>query len=161
MTLAERSSFTLPGRISEGIARGGTITFVTNNVTDPVPWAQLHEEAKAVAAALQARGIGPGSHVSLLAPTSRPLVTAIQAVWLAGATVVVLPLPMRLGSLDEFVAQTRVRIRSADATAVLADGDLAAFIEPAPDDPRLLLLSDITDAASAAAYDAPKIGDDD
>ena len=36
-----------------------------------------------VAAALQARGVGPGIHVALLGPTTRPLVTAIQAVWLS------------------------------------------------------------------------------
>jgi fatty-acyl-CoA synthase len=143
MTLAERSSFTLPARIAAGAQRGGTVTFVTNNVTDPVPWVQLHEESKAVAAALQARGIGPGSHVSLLAPTSRSLVTAIQAVWLAGATVVVLPLPMRLGSLEEFVAQTRVRITGADSALVLADDDLAAFLEPDPDDPPIVLLGEL------------------
>jgi fatty-acyl-CoA synthase len=143
MTLAERSSFTLPGRISEAANRGGTITFVTNNITDPIPWSQLHDEAKAVAAALQARGIGPGSHVSLLAPTSRALVTAVQAVWLAGATVVVLPLPMRLGSLEEFVAQTRVRIKGADSALVLADDDLAAFLEPDPEDPPIALLGEL------------------
>src|SRR5687768_16261786 len=164
MTLAERSSFTLPGRISEGIARGGTITFVTNNVTDPVPWAQLHEEAKAVAAALQARGIGPGSHVSLLAPTSRPIVTAFQAVWLAGATVVVLPLPMRLGSLEEFVAQTRVRIKGADSALVLADDDLAAFLEPDPEDPPIALLGELMPWAegrpTAADFVAPEIAPD-
>ena len=164
MTLAERSSFTLPGRISEGIARGGTITFVTNNVTDPVPWTQLHEEAKAVAAALQARGIGPGSHVSLLAPTSRPLVTAIQAVWLAGATVVVLPLPMRLGSLEEFVAQTRVRIKGADSALVLADDDLAAFLEPDPEDPPIALLGELMPWAegrpTAADFVVPEIAED-
>ena len=164
MTLAERSSFTLPGRISEGTARGGTITFVTNNVTDPVPWAQLHEEAKAVAAALQARGIGPGSHVSLLAPTSRPLVTAIQAVWLAGATVVVLPLPMRLGSLEEFVAQTRVRIKGADSALVLADDDLAAFLEPDPEDPPIALLGELMPWAegrpTAADFVAAEIAED-
>ena len=143
MTFAEGSSFTLPGRIVEGAERGGTITFVTNNVTDPIPWSQLHEDAKAVAAALQVRGIGPGSHVSLLAPTSRALVTAIQAVWLAGATVVVLPLPMRLGSLEEFVAQTRVRIKGADSALVLADDDLAAFLEPDPEDPPIALLGEL------------------
>ena len=144
MTPAEKSSFTLPARISEGAARiGGTVTFVTNNATDPVSWAQLHEESKAVAAALQSRGIGPGSHVSLLAPTSRSLVTAIQAVWLAGATVVVLPLPMRLGSLEEFVAQTRVRIKGADSALVLADDDLAAFLEPDPEDPPIALLGEL------------------
>ena len=44
-----------------------------------------------MAAALQARGVGPGSHVALLGPTSRRLVTAIEATWLAGATLVVPP----------------------------------------------------------------------
>ena len=57
----------------------------------------------------------PGDHVALLSPTTRELVTAIQATWLAGATIVVLPLPMRLSSIEEFVAQTRQRIRNADA----------------------------------------------
>ena len=164
MTLAERSSFTLPGRISEGATRGGTITFVTNNLTDPVPWSQLHEEAKAVAAALQSRGIRPGSHVSLLAPTSRSLVTAIQAVWLAGATVVVLPLPMRLGSLEEFVAQTRVRIKSADSALVLADDDLAAFLEPDPEDPPIALLGELMPweegRPTAADFAEPEVADD-
>lgn len=145
MTLAESPSFTLPERIAAGASRSGsgTVTFVTNNTTDPVSWAQLHEEAKSTAGALQARGIGPGCHVSLLAPTSRALVTAIEAVWLAGATVVVLPLPMRLGSLEEFVAQTRVRIHGADSVLVIADDDLAAFLEPAPDDPPMVLLSEL------------------
>ena len=62
-------------------------------------------------------GVRPGDHVGLLGPTSRPLVTAIQAVWLAGATVVVLPLPMRMGSIEEFVDQTRARIANADVVA--------------------------------------------
>ena len=68
-----------------------------------------------MAAGLQARGIRPGDHVAILGPTSRALVTAIQATWLAGATVVVLPLPMRMSSIEEFVAQTRARMRQADA----------------------------------------------
>jgi len=143
MTLAESPSFTLPERITAGAARGGTVTFVTNNTVDPLPWSQLHDEAKATAAALQAKGVGPGSHISLLAPTSRALVTAIQAVWLAGATVVVLPLPMRLGSLEEFVAQTRARILGADSAMVIADDDLAAFLEPDPSDPPIVLLGEI------------------
>ncbi len=72
-----------------------------------------------MAADLQARGIRPGDKVALLSPTTRALVTAIQATWLAGATIVVLPLPMRLSSIEEFVAQTRQRIHGADASIVL------------------------------------------
>ena len=93
-----------------------------------------------MAAALQARGIAPGDHVALLGPSSRGLVTAIQAVWLAGATVVVLPLPMRLSSIDEFVDQTRRRIRNADAALVLVDAELAGFVEPVPGDPPFVPL---------------------
>src|SRR5687767_6923817 len=142
MTPAPSDLSTLPLRI-EAASRRGTVTFVTGGQTVPVTWAQLHEDARAMAAALQQRGVAPGEHLALLGPTTRDLVTAIQATWLCGATVVVLPLPMRLGSLDEFVAQTRARIRSADATLVVADGDLAAFIEPAPDDPPLVILADL------------------
>jgi fatty-acyl-CoA synthase len=157
MTRAESPSFTLPRRIAEATAmREGKVTFVTGGGDpDPVLWSQLHLEAKAVAAALQERGIGPGDHVSLLGPTSRALVTAIQAVWLAGATVVVLPLPMRLGSIEEFIAQTRLRIKGADSTLLIADDDLAAFLEPDPDDPPTALLSSLFahDAADFAEVD--------
>ncbi|MBW3614853.1 MAG: AMP-binding protein, partial [Actinobacteria bacterium] len=154
MTLVQAPAPTLPGRIEAGTHRGGTITFV-NGGGQPVrmPWAQLHEEARAVAAALQARGIGPGCHVSLLGPTTRALVTAVQATWLAGATAVVLPLPMRLGSVEEFVAQTRVRIRGADSALVVADGDLAAFIERRPGDPPLAIMGDLMPGAGGSTSD--------
>src|SRR5688500_18804696 len=153
---------TLPQRIERALTQrpDGTITFVTGGQTVVVPWRQLHDEATAMAAALQARGVGPETHVALLGPTTRPLVTAIEAVWLAGGTVVVLPLPMRLGSLDEFVAQTRARIRAADAALVVADGDLAAFIEPAPGDPPLVLLSELT-APHDHTFTTPDIGTED
>jgi fatty-acyl-CoA synthase len=79
----------------------------------------------------------------LLGPTTRPLVTAIQAVWLTGATLVVLPLPMRLGSIEEFAAQTRTRMQSADVTLLLVDPDLAPFIEPVAGDPPMVSLDDL------------------
>jgi fatty-acyl-CoA synthase len=129
---------TLNQRIEAGAARGHRLTFVVGGEHVHVPYAQLHEEARAHAANLQALGVAPGDHVALLGPTSRPLVTAIQAVWLAGATVVVLPLPMRLSSIEEFVAQTRVRITNADVSLVLVDPELAPFIEPGPGDPPMV-----------------------
>jgi fatty-acyl-CoA synthase len=110
-----------------------------------------------MAVALARRGVGPGAHVALLGPTTRPLVTAVQAVWLAGATVVVLPLPMRMNSLEDFVAQTRSRVRAADTTLVVADAMLAGFIQPEPGDPPVVLLGDLTgDASDPWAWEAPK-----
>ncbi|HKN39972.1 MAG TPA: fatty acyl-AMP ligase [Acidimicrobiia bacterium] len=150
----------LPTRLIRAAERGGTITFLSADGPDAgerVEWAVLHEEAKAMAVALARRGVGPGAHVALLGPTSRPFVTAIQAVWLAGATVVVLPLPMRMSSLDDFVAQTRTRVRAADTTLVVADPMLAGFIQPEAGDPPVVLLPDLTgDVSDPWAWDAPK-----
>lgn len=151
---------TLVSRIERAGARPTGVTFVNGDAQTRLTWGQLHEEARAVAAAMQARGVSPGDHVALLGPTTRALVTAVQAGWLAGAAVVVLPLPMRLGSIEEFVAQTRSRIRSADITLLVVDPDLAPFIEPQPGDPRTILLTDLV-GHRASAYQEPKIGEDD
>lgn len=140
---------TLPERLEEAAGRAGgrSLTFVTGGAEDVVPWGAFFDDAMAMAAALQARGVAPGTHVALLGPTTRPLVTAIEAVWCCGATLVILPLPMRLGSIEEFAAQTRSRMASADITVLLVDPDLAPFIEPQPGDPTTILLTDLTPGA--------------
>jgi fatty-acyl-CoA synthase len=130
-------------RIERAAAGATSITFVVGGADDVVSWGELHEQAKAYAAALQARGVRPGDHVALLSPTTRSLVTAIQGTWLAGATIVVLPLPMRLSSIEEFVAQTRRRIRHADAALVVVDPELAAFVTPEPGDPPMVGFDDL------------------
>lgn len=134
---------TLLSRIESSACDERALTFVVGGIEDRVSWRQLHEEARGYAAALQDWGVRPGDHVALLSPTTRPLVTAIQATWLCGATLVVLPLPMRLGSLEEFVGQTRQRIRGADAKLVLIDPELAPFVLPEPGDPPMLELPEL------------------
>jgi fatty-acyl-CoA synthase len=129
------------------------ITFVTGATdsdaytAEAVEWARLHIDARAMAAELQARGVGPGDAVALIGPTTRELVTAIQATWLAGATVVMLPLPMRLASLDDFVASTQARVASAEARIVLADPALREFLPGGAGGAPTLLLDDLATAA--------------
>jgi fatty-acyl-CoA synthase len=106
-----------------------------------------------MAGVLQARGVAPGDHVAILGPTTKALVVAIQATWLAGAAAVVLPLPMRMGSIEEFVTQTWGRIRGADSILLLADPELAAFVEPQPGDPPVVLLDALH---GQAVYERPK-----
>jgi len=141
-------------RAAEGNA---AVTFVGSAATDGdrelVPIARLHDDARAMAAGLQARGVGPGAHVTLLGPTTRRMVTAVEATWLAGATVVALPLPMRLGTIEEFVAQTRRRILQADSSLVVIDAALAEFLDPQPGDPPIARLDEL--ARDARAYDRP------
>jgi fatty-acyl-CoA synthase len=133
-----------------------SITFVGSagaGGCERVEWSRLHEDARAMAAALQSRGVGPGSHVALLGATTRPFVTAIQATWLAGATVVVLPLPMRLASIEDFVAQTRRLIVHADAQIVVIDAQLSEFLDPQPGDPPIVQLEELRGAPGG--YERP------
>ena len=116
------------------------VRFVGASVAGPdgpvyVPWRQLHDESRAVGAALQAHGLVPGDHVAVLGPSSRALITVIRGCWMAGCASMVLPLPMRMGSLEVFVESTRARIRHGDAKLLLIDDTLAAFYEPARGDP--------------------------
>ena len=151
-----RTASLLP-RLEAAAESSHSITFVGSagaGGRERVEWGRLHEDARGMAAALQARGIGPGSHVALLGATTRPFVTAIQATWLAGATVVVLPLPMRLGSIEDFVAQTRRLIVHADAQLVLIDAQLSEFLDPEPGDPPVVLLEELRDAPGR--YERPR-----
>ncbi|MBW3656281.1 MAG: acyl--CoA ligase, partial [Gemmatimonadetes bacterium] len=134
---------TIVSRIEHAAKGSGSITFVTGPEPLTRSWADLHEDAKAVSAALQQRGIEHGDRVALLGPTTPELVTALQAVWLCGATLVVLPLPMRLGSIEEFTTATRARIEMAACAAVLVDPQFLPFIETAPGDAPLYPLSDV------------------
>jgi fatty-acyl-CoA synthase len=150
-----RSTSLLP-RLEATAETPHSITFVGSAGADGrerVEWSRLHEDARAMAAALQARGIGPGSHVALLGATTRPFVTAIQATWLAGAAVVVLPLPMRLASIEDFVAQTRRLIVHADAQLVVIDAQLSEFLDPQPGDPPIVQLGELR--AAPGSYERP------
>ncbi|MGH8978726.1 MAG: AMP-binding protein [Acidimicrobiia bacterium] len=149
-------------RLEAAADGNGAITFLgsaadgTDGAPQRVPWGELHDDARRMAAALQARGIGPGAHVAILGPTTRPLVTSIQATWLCGAATVMLPLPMRLGSIEEFVAQTRARVRASDAVLSIVDEQLADFLEPAAGDPPIALLGTLAaEARTSGAYARP------
>lgn len=132
---------TLTERFVESAALG-TLTVYQGDVSQTSSWAEIHADALVVAANLRDRGFGIGSHISVLGPTSRRLITALRAIWLMGGCTIVLPLPMRLGSLDEFTAQTRTRILNADTVVVLVDPDFAPFFPSEPGDPPILALDD-------------------
>jgi fatty-acyl-CoA synthase len=131
----------------EGAADSGNgVTFVGASVApggEPlfVSWREIHDEARVVGAALQARGLIPGDHVAILGPTSKALMTIVRGCWMAGIASMVLPLPMRMGSLEEFVSSTRARIRHGDAKLILIDEQLAAFYESGEGDPVIESMS--------------------
>lgn len=130
------------------------VTFVCEDPAVRVSWAELHDEATRTAVALAGHGVGVGDHVALLGPTSRKLVTTIRAVWLAGATVVVLPLPMRMSSVESFVAQTRKRVLDADIALLVIDEQLAPFMDDQPGDPARISFDALV-ADGADGWQAP------
>ncbi len=148
---------TLVPRLEHAAQQGHGITFVADDRAERVEWSRLHDEARAVGGALQSRGVAPGSHVAMLGSSTREFVTAVQAVWLAGATVVVLPLPLRLGSMEAFVEQTRNLVREADATFVLMDPALSSFLDDArlPDVPDVVPIDSLPRSGADAMEAAP------
>jgi fatty-acyl-CoA synthase len=149
-------------RLEHATTLGAGVRFVGASVAPPdgesfVSWAQLHDEARAVGAALQARGIIPGDHVAILGPTSRTLITIIQGCWLAGAASMVLPLPMRMASLEAFVSSTRGRIIHGDAKLLLIDDALAPFYEAVPGDPPIEPMAAVLPGPGRPAADALEI----
>ena len=145
-------------RIEQAADRGEDVVFLDGDTPAPLPWAVLHDEARAMAAALQARGVGPGSRVAMLAATSRPLVSALQGCWLAGAAVIMLPLRTRVESDGEYRARTRERIALGDVALTLTDPDLADMAGPGPRCPLPVALPALGAEArrtGSSAYERP------
>ncbi len=139
-------------RFKKVAAGNNTITFVGSAAGNSekkdltMTWGELHSKAKSMAAVLQGKGVKPGNHLALLGPTTHKLVTAIQAVLLCGASVSMLPIPMRFSSVEEFANQTRSLMKHGDIDLLLLDPDLAAYHEIKPGDPPVLLLTDLEPA---------------
>lgn len=136
-----------------------TITFLTGPEPETVKLADFLEEARACASEFQARGVGPGDRVALLSPTSHDLTVAITATWLAGATVIVLPLPMRLGSLESFIEATVHRIRVADLKLLAISREFISYLELEPGDPQPLTLPELM-GGDAGKYVEPDVSPD-
>jgi fatty-acyl-CoA synthase len=127
----------IPRRIEAAASSERGIVFLCGHQPERVTFGQLYDEARVVAAGLQARGVRAGDHVAILGPTSRALVTVIEACWIAGITSMVLPLPMRMASLEEFVHGTRARMIHGEARLLLIDDTLAPLYEAARGDPPI------------------------
>jgi fatty-acyl-CoA synthase len=109
-----------------------------------VSWARLHQQARRMAAVLAGAGTGRGGRVGLLADPSTDLVAALQAVWLAGASVTVLPRPAAAHLLRPVLADAGL-----DLVVVAAEpaGGSAAALAPI----RVLTLAELVRRAEGTA----------
>jgi fatty-acyl-CoA synthase len=131
---------TVVDAITDQAAKGtGTLAVLdgSGEVAVSMPWSAVHERARRMSAVLARVGIGPGSRVGLLGDTGVDLVAALQAVWLCGAAVTVLPPPTRSGdNLTAIAADARLHLVVADAgppgIEVMDLAELAAAARAAP-----------------------------
>jgi len=116
---------TLVELISSGAARNGTIEFPESKLSSS--WHCVNAEAERWASALQSLGAGPGCRIALLANMSVDMVTAIEAIWLSGSTLVVLPIPTRSSSIESFTAEMVARVIAVEAFVLIVGPEYSAF----------------------------------
>lgn len=102
-------------------------------------WDAVRAWATRMASALHRRGLGPGSRIGVLGDTSAAVVAAIQAVWMSGSAITMLPPPWH---------------RTWALSAIAADAGLDAILtetDPGPigDLPQVILLRDLNDGPVA------------
>ena len=139
---------TLAARIRHAAELDGTVTFVSGDDHAQESWASLLADAEVMAAALHGRGVYPGDHVGIFAPTSRDVLVCIEAIWLCGATLVMVPIPMRLSSLEHVVAQTQSRLATAEVTLVLCDEMIKGLLDLGADAPPMISFEELRSTAS-------------
>lgn len=147
-------------RLESAADRGRVVHFVTASGSEDVPWRRLLDDARMLATTMQSRGVGWGERVALLGVTSRQLITAIEATWLSGCAVIVLPLPVRAASPEEYAAQTRTRIQLGDVSLVAGDPELLALLGGEPGVPALSFDELMGSSAGEATYARPPEDDD-
>jgi fatty-acyl-CoA synthase len=86
-----------------------------------LPYAELHQRARKVAAAVAARGIVLGDRVAMVLPTGVGFMDAFFGALLAGAVPVPLYPPLRLGRLDEYHPRTARMIQLSGARMLVTD----------------------------------------
>jgi fatty-acyl-CoA synthase len=87
-----------------------------------LPWGEVVARAERAAAALAARGVAPGERVAIVLRTGPEFLDAFFGTWLAGAVPVPLYPPVRLGRMEEYLAQTARMLAVSGARLVVSAG---------------------------------------
>ncbi|GGD49638.1 fatty acyl-AMP ligase [Croceicoccus pelagius] len=94
-------------------------------------YAELREDALAMARRLVAAGIKPGDRVALIAETGTEFAALFCGAVYAGAWPVPLPLPTSFGGKESYIDQLAVQLQSSDPTVLFYPAEIAAMTEAA------------------------------
>jgi fatty-acyl-CoA synthase len=105
--------------------RGLNFHDARGSLTRPYPFAELREDALAMARRLIAAGIKPSDRIAIVAETSPEFAALFFGVIYAGAWPVPLPLPTSFGGRDSYIEQLRVQLTSCDPVMLIYPPELA------------------------------------
>lgn len=127
----------LPRRFSDFATFGEALDYAAKgnrglNFHDPrgnlqrvYPYAQLREDALAMARRLIARGIKPGDRIALIAETGPEFAALFCGTIYAGAWPVPLPLPTSFGGKANYIEQLAVQLASSDPAMLFYPAEIA------------------------------------
>jgi len=127
----------LPRRFSDFATFGEALDYAAKgnrglNFHDPrgnlqraYPYAQLREDALAMARRLIARGIKPGDRIALIAETGPEFAALFCGTIYAGAWPVPLPLPTSFGGKANYIEQLAVQLTSSDPAMLFYPAEIA------------------------------------
>ena len=117
----------------------------------PYPYAELRDDAIAMAHRLIAAGVKPEDRIALVAETGPEFAALFFGTVYAGAWPVPLPLPTSFGGRDSYIEQLRVQLTSCDPTMLIYPPELAQMAAEA----ARLAGTDGIDWSELATRDAP------
>src|SRR3954462_7057327 len=120
-TIGEALDYAANGR------RGLNFHDARGTLTRAYTFAELREDAFAVARRFVTLGIKPGERVALVAETGVEFATAFFGAVYAGAWPVPLPLPTSFGGREAYVDQLAVQLKSCDPALFLYPPELTDF----------------------------------
>ena len=146
VTLGEALDYAASGR------RGLNFHDARGTLTRPYPFAELREDALAMARRLIAAGVQPEDRIALVAETGPDFAALFFGAVYAGAWPVPLPLPTSFGGRDSYIEQLRVQLASCEPKMLIYPPELAAFAAEA----AALAGTQGIDWAEFARSDAPE-----
>ncbi len=124
-TLGDALDYAADGRLGLNFhdARGGAAR--------AYPYAELRNDARAMAARLNEFGVQPGDRIALVAETGPEFAALFFGAVFVGAWPVPLPLPTSFGGREAYIDQLVVQLKSAAPRAFLYPTDLAGMANDA------------------------------
>jgi 1-acyl-sn-glycerol-3-phosphate acyltransferase len=98
----------------------------SDGTEEPLSYADLDREARAVAGGLLELGVSPGARVGIMLPTARAFFTCFFGILFAGAIPVPIYPPFRRAMLEDHLRRQASILRNADAAILITNEEIHA-----------------------------------